>query len=164
MFSLPHPPPAPFDKPRTPQIHKRILEKFLSGSRCITAKAFACLMKWARLQGWRGWMSDLGPGPLKMEDWCGVGGRGARHAEGWRSHPSLVESQTRPTLPPVMSRGPDHGVNYSYRVSWERCSEWRGLLKPHRILQFYQWFFFVFFVVAASIHTTKSNPESCLAV
>lgn len=41
----------------------------------------------------------------------------------WALARSLIASQTRPTLPPVMSRGPDYGVNYSYPVSWERWGE-----------------------------------------
>lgn len=59
---------------------------------------------------------------------------------------SLVASQARPTLPPVMSRGPDYGVNYSYPVGWERWGDREEGLKPHRILQLchsLQWFFFV---------------------
>lgn len=58
--------------------------------------------------------------PLKMKDWCVVRGRGENQAGQWALAPSLIASQTRPTLPPVMSRGPDYGVNYSYPVSWER--------------------------------------------
>lgn len=78
---------------------------------------------------------------------CGQRWRGkpSQACRQWALTRSLIASQARPTLPSVMSRGPDYGVNYSYPVGWERWGDREEGLKLHRILQFCHslWWFFV---------------------
>lgn len=69
---------------------------------------------------------------------------------GARTLPYIITNQANTS--PSNEQGPDYRVNYSYPVSWERCSERGGLLKRPRTLPLSV---MIFCSSTAYIHTTK---------
>lgn len=141
-----------------------MLEKLLSGSRCVAANA----PHQPREVGKAGRLQRLDVRsrlrPLKMKDCCVVRGRGGKPSLAMLTVGActLLRSLTNQAhASPSNEQGVrTMGVNYSYLLSWERCgrrvdpSLSPASLQPSAVGFFWR--------RAASVHTNKTKPGYCL--